>query len=32
MTMRRNILVRLKYLGDYSQYYYAKILQDFIKI
>ena len=29
--MRRNILVRLKYLGDYSQYYYAKILQDFIK-
>lgn len=32
MTMKRNILVRLKYLGDYSQYYYAKILQDFIKI
>ena len=31
MTMRRNILVRLKYLGDYSQYYYAKILQDFIE-
>jgi hypothetical protein len=31
MTKRRNILVRLKYLGDYSQYYYAKILQEFIK-